>query len=57
MDTTKNKTQGREPAQRVKKPYSKPGFRSERVFETSAFTCGKTPGSNQGSCNLNRKQS
>lgn len=26
-----------------KKPYSKPAFRIERVFETSALACGKTP--------------
>lgn len=27
-----------------KKPYQKPAFRYERVFETSALTCGKKPG-------------
>lgn len=26
-----------------KKPYSKPTFRIEPVFETSALACGKTP--------------
>ena len=26
-----------------KKPYTKPGFRFERVFETSALACSKTP--------------
>jgi hypothetical protein len=25
-----------------KKPYEKPGFRYEKVFVTSALTCGKT---------------
>jgi len=25
-----------------KKPYQKPSFRSERVFETQALSCGKT---------------
>jgi hypothetical protein len=25
-----------------KKPYAKPGFRYEKVFVTSALTCGKT---------------
>jgi hypothetical protein len=27
-----------------KKPYAKPGFRYEKVFVTSALTCGKTGG-------------
>jgi hypothetical protein len=27
-----------------KKPYEKPGFRYEKVFVTSALTCGKTGG-------------
>jgi hypothetical protein len=31
-----------------KKPYQKPAFRYERVFETSALTCGKTPGAHGG---------
>ncbi len=31
-----------------KKPYQKPAFRYERVFETSALSCGKTPGSGGG---------
>jgi hypothetical protein len=31
---------GRE--RKTKKPYSKPVFRFERVFETSAMACGKT---------------
>jgi len=26
-----------------KKPYQKPEFRSERVFETMALACGKVP--------------
>jgi len=30
-----------EPEQKAKKPYSKPAFRFERVFETSALSCGK----------------
>ena len=31
-----------EQEQKTKKPYSKPVFRFERVFETSAMACGKT---------------
>jgi hypothetical protein len=26
-----------------KKPYAKPTFRHEKVFETTALSCGKTP--------------
>jgi hypothetical protein len=41
---------------RTKKPYEKPAFRFERVFETSALTCGKTdPFSDM--CKHNRKVS
>jgi hypothetical protein len=32
----------------VRKHYTKPAFRSERVFETMALTCGKT--ATQGIC-------
>ena len=38
-----------------RKPYHKPAFRSERVFETQALTCGKT--ATQTQCNLNTKNS
>jgi len=41
---------------RQKKPYKKPMFRFERVFETSALSCGKIHGT-QGSCMHNRKVS
>ena len=40
----------------VKKPYKKPEFRYERVFETLALACGKLHGS-QGQCRFNRKRS
>jgi len=41
-----------------KKPYQRPEFRFEKVFETMALSCGKIRG-NQGSCRgrLNRKNS
>jgi hypothetical protein len=39
-----------EPDQKTKKLYSKPAFRFERVFETSALSCGKTPGSPEANC-------
>jgi hypothetical protein len=39
-----------------KKPYQKPEFRFERVFETRALTCGKIQ-TTQASCAHNRKNS
>jgi hypothetical protein len=39
-----------------KKPYQKPEFRYEKVFETMALACGKVS-SLQGGCRFNRKNS
>jgi hypothetical protein len=39
-----------------KKPYVKPAVRHERVFETSALTCGKVQ-TTQSGCHQNRKTS
>lgn len=39
-----------------KKPYRKPAFRSERVFEQAALACGKISAT-QASCRFNRKNS
>ncbi len=39
-----------------KKPYQKPTFQHERVFETMALSCGKIH-PNQGQCKFNRKTS
>lgn len=39
-----------------KKPYQKPVFRCERVFETAALSCGKITGTG-GVCNSSRKTS
>jgi hypothetical protein len=39
-----------------KKPYVKPSFRYEKVFETTALSCGKTPNSSF-QCNTNPKTS
>jgi hypothetical protein len=39
-----------------KKPYRKPEFRYERVFETLALACGKITG-NQQQCRFNKKAS
>ena len=39
----------------VKRPYHKPAFRFERVFETQALSCGKT--GTQAQCQLVVKNS
>lgn len=39
-----------------KKPYQKPSFRHERVFETMALACGKISPT-QFQCRFNRKNS
>ena len=39
-----------------KKPYQRPAFRHERVFETMALACGKI-NTTQLSCQSNRKNS
>jgi hypothetical protein len=44
------------PSEKRKKPYQKPVFLHERVFETMALSCGKISGT-QASCKLNRKNS
>ena len=46
--------QARTPAS--KKPYEKPSFRHERVFVTSALSCGKITVTQSG-CGLNLKVS
>jgi len=43
-------------AAKGKKPYEKPAFRYERVFETAALTCGKIFGV-QSTCIAQRKTS
>jgi len=45
-----------EPKPKHKKPYSKPSFQFERVFETQALSCGKI-GQHQPQCHFNRKNS
>jgi len=42
--------------QESKKPYQKPSFRCERVFETQALSCGKIYGTT-GECRAHRKAS
>ena len=50
----KNERPSREAA--PKKPYLKPSFEREQVFETQALNCGKMQGT-EGSCRQNRKNS
>ena len=40
----------------AKKPYLKPAFRHEKVFETMALACGKV-NATSGPCHSNRKNS
>lgn len=41
---------------KAKKPYQKPSFQHERVFETMALACGKISPT-QFQCRFNRKNS
>jgi len=43
-------------ARKNKKPYQKPAFRHERVFETQALACGKVGGP-QAQCQFQQKAS
>ncbi len=58
--TTRSKTAGpREPIAeppKQKRPYVKPAFQHEKVFETMALSCGKVAGT-QETCRNNRKAS
>jgi hypothetical protein len=46
-----------EPASaKPKRPYVKPDFQHEKVFETMALTCGKL-GPTQAQCRFNRRTS
>jgi len=42
--------------QKIKKPYTKPAFRFEQVFVTTALSCGKVDRT-QALCGLNPKAS
>jgi hypothetical protein len=49
--------EARAQAQRAaKRPYQKPAFRRERIFETRALTCGKI-NTTQSQCAHNKKNS
>ena len=59
-DTQKNRRSpaGNEPdsSAKPKRPYVKPDFQHEKVFETMALTCGKL-GPTQAQCRFNRRTS
>jgi hypothetical protein len=59
-DTCRDRTEKAEkpPGQsgKAKKPYQKPAFQHERVFETMALACGKLSPT-QFQCRFNRKNS
>ena len=54
IETEKNRS-ANEP-KKTKKPYVKPEFRYEKVFETQALSCGKVGGIST-QCKLNSKNS
>jgi hypothetical protein len=44
------------PRARARKPYVKPSFQGEQIFETMALSCGKV-NSSQAQCKFNKKAS
>jgi hypothetical protein len=57
MDSEDKKAQAAADAEAgAKRPYVKPAFRHEQVFETMALACGKIS-STQASCRVNRRNS
>jgi hypothetical protein len=57
MSLAKRDDQQQPPKAGPKKPYQKPAFRHEQVFETMALSCGKISGT-QGACsNFGKKSS
>ena len=60
MTETKENSEGKSASDNApraaKKPYQKPSFRHERVFETMALACGKISPT-QFQCRFNRKNS
>jgi hypothetical protein len=43
-------------AEKAKRPYTKPAFQHEKVFETMALACGKLSPT-QAQCRFNRRNS
>jgi hypothetical protein len=55
-DQTKLEKKPQTEKERIKKPYIKPAFRFERVFETQALSCGKMAGQGHN-CNIHSSAS
>jgi hypothetical protein len=54
---TKHNTTDQRPLEKpARKPYLKPAFEREKIFETQALTCGKLQ-STQSGCHQSRKNS
>jgi len=56
MSEKNDKAEDQKPKHAGKKPYQKPSFRYEKVFETMALACGKIHPT-QFQCRFNRKNS
>jgi hypothetical protein len=56
MDIEINSKDNASGSKPLKRPYEKPAFRHERVFETMALACGKVQATQQ-QCRSNRKNS
>jgi hypothetical protein len=56
VDSLEPKDKRQAQVEQVKKPYAKPAFLFERVFETQALSCGKIH-SSSGPCNVGNKNS
>jgi len=53
---TKQRSENPAHEAKTRKPYLKPSYQREQVFETMALTCGKIQ-TTQASCHHNRKSS
>lgn len=56
LEETNRAFTGPEAQRAARKPYHKPVIRYQRVFETTALSCGKIQ-STQSGCHLNRRAS
>ena len=56
QDRSYGKSDASVPAAKTKRPYMKPSFEHEKVFETMALACGKL-NPTQHQCRHNRKAS
>jgi hypothetical protein len=55
-DRSANKHEGTASSAKTKRPYTKPAFQHEKVFETMALACGKLSPT-QAQCRFNRRNS